>query len=45
MSVGYGVTKEKYEFEDIARIAREQGLNLFEVSNLIEMQENKECKK
>lgn len=45
VSVGYGVTKEKYEFEDIARIAREQGLNLFEVSNLIEMQENKECKK
>lgn len=45
VSVGYGVTKEKYEFEDIARIAREQGLSLFEVSNLIEMQENKECKK
>ena len=31
LSSGYGVTREKYEYEDLARIAREQGLSLVEV--------------
>ena len=30
ISSGYGVTREKYEYEDLARIAREQGLSLAE---------------
>lgn len=30
-SVGYGVIKTKYEYEDLARIAREQNLSLAEV--------------
>lgn len=28
---GYGVTREKYEYEDLARIARERGLSIGEV--------------
>ena len=31
ISSGYGVTREKYEYEDLARIAREQGMSLEEV--------------
>ncbi len=31
ISSGYGVTREKYEYEDLARIAREQNLSLAEV--------------
>ncbi len=31
ISEGYGVTREKYEYEDLARIARENGLSLPEV--------------
>ena len=31
LSSGYGVTREKYEYEDLARIAREQGMSLAEV--------------
>ncbi len=31
VSSGYGVTREKYEYEDLARIAREQNLSLDEV--------------
>ena len=31
LSSGYGVAREKYEYEDLARIAREQGLSLAEV--------------
>ena len=34
-SEGYGVTREKYEFEDLARIAREQDLSLAEVRKLV----------
>ena len=30
-SEGYGVTREKYEYEDLARIAREQGMSIQEV--------------
>ena len=33
---GYGVTKSKPEYEDIARIARENGLSLHEVLCMIE---------
>ena len=35
---GYGVTREKYEYEDIARIAKEQEMNLEEVARRIDMQ-------
>ena len=35
VSEGYGVTKEKYEYEDLARIAREQNLSLADVNNQI----------
>lgn len=31
ISEGYGVTREKYEYEDLARIARERGLSIREV--------------
>lgn len=31
ISSGYGVTREKYEYEDLARIAREQDMSLAEV--------------
>ncbi len=33
-AAGYGVKKAKYEYEDLARIAREQNLSLAEVKNL-----------
>ncbi len=35
ISSGYGVTREKYEYEDLARIAREQGMSLAEVRKSI----------
>ena len=35
VSSGYGVTREKYEYEDLARIAREQGMSLAEVKKQI----------
>ena len=35
LSSGYGVNREKYEYEDLARIAREQGLSLAEVRKSI----------
>ncbi|MCR5753801.1 MAG: nickel pincer cofactor biosynthesis protein LarC, partial [Acetatifactor sp.] len=35
-SFGYGVKREKYEFEDLARIAREQNLSLAEVRAMLE---------
>ena len=35
MSSGYGVVREKFEYEDIARIAREQGISLADVTKLI----------
>ncbi len=31
ISSGYGVCREKYEYEDLARIAREQGMSLIEL--------------
>lgn len=39
VSAGYGVIKEKFEYEDIARIAREQDMSLSAVTDLIEKQE------
>ena len=35
-SEGYGTVREKYEFEDLARIAREKGLSLQEVRALLD---------
>lgn len=35
ISTGYGVRREKYEFEDLARIARERGVSLREVEELL----------
>ncbi len=35
-SAGYGVSRSKYEYEDIARIARQQGLSLEEVRSALE---------
>ena len=35
-SSGYGAERQKYEFEDLARIAREKGLSLAEVMKMIE---------
>ena len=35
ISSGYGVTREKYEYEDLARIARVQGMSLEEVRKSI----------
>ena len=33
---GYGVTKSKAEYEDIARIARENGISLYEVLKYVD---------
>lgn len=41
VSEGFGVTKEKYEYEDIARIARERGMSLAEVTDCIGAQEKR----
>lgn len=35
-SAGYGVTHSKYEYDDLARIAREQGISLNEAVKLVE---------
>jgi hypothetical protein len=35
-SVGYGVTRTKYEYEDLARVAREQGVSLEQAQHLLE---------
>ncbi len=40
ISAGYGVTREKYEYEDLARIAREQGMSLNQVRSMTEKEEN-----
>lgn len=39
ISAGYGVTREKYEYEDMARIAREQEMSLADVTAHIQKQE------
>lgn len=38
ISFGYGITREKYEYEDMARIAREQNISLVEVASYLENQ-------
>lgn len=38
ISKGYGITREKYEYEDLARIAREQGTNLADVTKSVKAQ-------
>lgn len=35
ISEGYGVTREKYEYEDLARIARDQGMSIQEVLEVL----------
>lgn len=37
-SIGYGVKRSKYEYDDLARIAKEKGMSLSEVIQLIEKQ-------
>ena len=39
VSSGYGSAHEKYEYEDVARIARERGMSLADVVRLIEAQQ------
>lgn len=39
MSVGYGVARAKYEYEDITRIAREREMSLADVTAHIKKQE------
>lgn len=39
ISSGYGVTKEKYEYEDLARIAREQNMGLADITAYLQKQE------
>lgn len=34
VSTGYGVERRKYEYDDLSRIAREQGMSIFEVASL-----------
>ena len=36
ISSGYGVSREKYEYDDLAKIASEQALSIEEVKNLLE---------
>lgn len=35
-STGYGVTRKKYEYDDVARIAKERGMSIAEVRKAIE---------
>jgi hypothetical protein len=37
-SVGYGVSRSKYEYDDLSRIAKEKGVSIAEVIRLIEEQ-------
>ena len=39
---GYGVAREKYEYEDLARIARETGESLPEIVQQLDTQKQKE---
>lgn len=41
VSCGYGTAKEKYEYEDLARIARERNMSIAEVTELIKNTEKK----
>lgn len=42
VSAGYGVTRKKYEYEDITRIAKEQEMSLADVIEHIKKQEKQE---
>jgi len=42
ISSGFGIAKEKYEYEDIAKIARKENMSLFDVINHIKREEGKE---
>ena len=42
VSQGYGVTRSKYEYDDLARIARERGLSLAEVRMEVARQDTEE---
>ena len=35
VSAGYGVTREKTEYEDLAKIARDQGISIREAEELL----------
>ena len=35
VSAGYGVSRTKYEYDDLARVARERGLSLAEAERLL----------
>jgi len=37
---GFGVHREKWEYDDLARIARQQGMTIGEVRNVLETEEN-----
>lgn len=39
ISTGYGITREKYEYEDIAKAAVERGTSIFEIERIIEGRE------
>ena len=36
LSTGYGVTRKKYEYDDIARIAKEKGISLETARGILE---------
>ncbi len=40
-SSGYGVSRSKLEYEDLARIARERGMSLFQVRELIDQRSHR----
>ena len=42
IAAGYGVRREKYEYEDLARIAKEQGISLDEARKLADFAD-KQC--
>ena len=39
-SVGFGIRREKWEYEDLARLANEKDLSIEQVIELIEKEEN-----
>lgn len=44
VSAGYGAERAKYEFEDLARIARQQNISLGEAAARVQAQEQAACK-
>ena len=41
VSSGYGITREKYEYKDLAKIAEERGINIQEAANYVEKYDKK----